>query len=68
MCDALDGAVDDACDRAGQTITALPDEHRTKIVLARAADITSAIPSCHQSHRAVTTLHELLADTAESSQ
>jgi tetratricopeptide (TPR) repeat protein len=66
-CDASDGAVDDACGRAVHTITSLPEEHRTKIILARATAIAPALPPRHQMHRAVGNLLELIAATAQSS-
>lgn len=60
VCHALDGTVDDACNLALHTISELPAEHRTKIVLARASAVLHAIPARHQNHRAVESLREFV--------
>lgn len=66
VCHALDGTVDDACGLAVHTISELPAQHRTRIVLARAAAVAHAIPARHKDHRAVTSLRELVAASAEA--
>jgi tetratricopeptide (TPR) repeat protein len=57
---ALDGAVDQACELATQVLTMLPPEHRTTIVLTRAAAVTDAIPESGRGRRAVDELRQLV--------
>jgi len=57
---ALDGAVDQACALAVQVLTTLPPEHRTTIVLTRAAAVVDAIPQDGRGARAVDELRQLM--------
>jgi tetratricopeptide (TPR) repeat protein len=57
---ALDGAVDQACELAVQVLTTLPPEHRTTIVLTRAAAVVDAIPQDGRGARAVDELRQLM--------
>lgn len=65
VCAGLDGDVDEACGVAAQTVTSLPDDHRTEIVIAKAKAVVPAIPSRHQGHRAVEQLRELLTEQGD---
>ncbi len=58
---ALDGAVDQACELAAQVLTTLPPEHRTTIVLTRAAAVVDAVPENERARRAVDDLRQLVA-------
>ncbi|QIS22512.1 DUF4185 domain-containing protein [Nocardia terpenica] len=61
---ALDGAVDEACERAARVLTTLPSEHRTTIVVTRAAAVVDAIPEPSRGRRAVDELRQLVATGA----
>jgi hypothetical protein len=58
---ALDGAVDAACELATQVLTTLPPEHRTSIVVTRAAAVVDAIPESSRGRRVVDELRQLVA-------
>lgn len=62
---ALDGAVDQACELAVRVLTTLPPEHRTTIVLTRAAAVVDAIAQDGRGRRAVDELRQLMAAGAE---
>lgn len=59
--EAVDGDIDDACAIATDTLLKLPAEHRTRIVLKRAADVLQAIPTQRGDRPIVRELHELVA-------
>jgi tetratricopeptide (TPR) repeat protein len=63
VCLAGGGEVDDACAVAGAAIAAVPESHRTAILLTRGRDVAAAIPLQHRHrHRAsVAELHEVLS-------
>ncbi|RDI68574.1 XRE family transcriptional regulator [Nocardia pseudobrasiliensis] len=58
---ALEGAVDEACALAARVLTTLPAEHRTTIVVSRAAAVLDAIPETDRGRRAVVELRHLIA-------
>jgi tetratricopeptide (TPR) repeat protein len=62
VCAGKDGDLDEACGVAAETLTSLPDEHRTEIVIAKAKAVVPAIPPRHHGHRAVEQLRELLTE------
>lgn len=62
VCAGLDGDIDEACGVASETVTALPAEHRTEIVIAKAKAVVPAIPARHRDHHAVEHLRELLTE------
>ncbi|WP_024799967.1 hypothetical protein [Nocardia sp. BMG51109] len=61
ICHALDGAVDEACELATRVLTTLPPEHRTTIVMTRAAAVVDAIPEPGRGRRTVGELRRLMA-------
>ncbi|WP_280263627.1 hypothetical protein [Nocardia wallacei] len=61
ICHALDGAVDEACGLASQVLTRLPPEHRTTIVMTRAAAVVEAIPEHSRGRRVVDELRRAVA-------
>ncbi|MGV9677658.1 hypothetical protein ACWDSJ_20480 [Nocardia sp. NPDC003482] len=58
---ALEGAVDEACEQAARVLTTLPGEHRTTIVVSRAAAVVDAIPEAARGRRTVEELRHLVA-------
>jgi tetratricopeptide (TPR) repeat protein len=58
---ALEGAVDQACELAVRVLTTLPPEHRTTIVLTRAAAVVDAIPRDGRGRRAADELRQLMS-------
>ncbi|MBF6327298.1 XRE family transcriptional regulator [Nocardia transvalensis] len=58
---AREGAVDEACELAVRVLTRLPAEHRTTIVVTRAAAVVDAIPEGSRGRRAVDELRQLVA-------
>ncbi|MCM6775842.1 hypothetical protein NDR87_17630 [Nocardia sp. CDC159] len=58
---AREGAVDEACALAARVLTTLPAEHRTTIVVSRAAAVVDAIPEIGRGRRAVEELRHLVA-------
>ncbi|MBY8862616.1 hypothetical protein K7711_39525 [Nocardia sp. CA2R105] len=65
---AVDGAVDEACELAAQVLTTLPPEHRTTIVLTRAAAVVDAIGERGRGRRQVDELRHLVSVRAEVAQ
>ncbi|MQY19884.1 XRE family transcriptional regulator [Nocardia macrotermitis] len=63
---ALDGAVDEACELAAQVLTTLPPEHRTTIVVRRAAAVVDAIGDRGRGRRRVEELRHLVAAGTEA--
>ena len=61
ICLALDGAPTDGCELAQATLSAMPAQQRTGVVLARTADLLAAVPKRHNSNPAVAHLRETLA-------
>ncbi|GAB2725278.1 hypothetical protein [Nocardia thraciensis] len=61
ICHALDGAVEEACGLASQVLTRLPAEHRTTIVMTRAAAVVEAIPEHSRGRRVVDELRRAVA-------
>lgn len=65
---ALGGAVDEACELAARVLTTLPSEHRTTIVLTRAAAVVDAIGERGRGRRPVDELRHLVSTGAEVAQ
>lgn len=64
---AASGHAQDGCQLATATLDRLPAEHRTKIVLARAADVVHSIPAGRRQTPAAMELRELIAEQTGTS-
>lgn len=64
---AMKGAIDDGCQLATRVLSELPPDHRTDIVLKRAADVVAVIPSGHRELPAVRALKELVPHESNES-
>lgn len=62
VCAGLDGDIDEACGLVSDTVTTLPEAHRTEIVFAKAKAVVPAIAPRHRSHRSVQELQDLLTE------
>lgn len=58
---AYDGEIDEAAHFASRSLMALPQEHRSPIVMMRARELTTAIPAARRALPAVREFHEVLA-------
>ncbi|MFE1927499.1 hypothetical protein ACFW91_33705 [Streptomyces asoensis] len=60
-CSHHDGDTEQACRRAVDALTGLPDGYRTGLVRRRAMDLYEAIPAQHHRERAVRELRDVVA-------
>lgn len=62
VCAGIDGDIDEACGLVSDTVTTLPEAHRTEIVFAKAKAVLPAIAPRHRGHRSVQELQDLLTE------
>lgn len=68
VAEAVDGSPADACTIATNVVSSLPVEHRTHIVVARAADVIAAIPARSRSLPSATELRDFVATSRASAE